>query len=149
MTMQFGIGRPVRRKEDLRLVTGRGEFSDDINAPGQAYAYILRSPHAHAGIRGIDPGEALQAPGVLAILTGRDYVADGGKPLPNTPNPRDVPLTHRDGRKVAEPPDYPLAVDKVRHAGEGVAMVGAETRAAAIDAAELIAVDYEALPAAL
>jgi len=147
MTMQFGIGRPVRRKEDLRLVTGRGEFSDDINAPGQAYAYILRSPHAHARIRGIDPGEALQAPGVLAILTGRDYVADGGKPLPNTPNPRDVPLTHRDGRKVAQPPDYPLAVDKVRHAGEGVAMVVAETRAAAIDAAELIAVDYEVLPA--
>ena len=142
-----GIGQPVRRKEDLRLVTGRGEFSDDINAPGQAYAYVLRSPHAHAVIRGIDAAAALAAPGVLAVLTGRDFVADGLKPIPNTPNPRDVPLTNRDGRPVLEPPDYPLAVDKVRHAGEGVALIVAETRAAAIDAAERVAVDYAPLPA--
>jgi aerobic carbon-monoxide dehydrogenase large subunit len=142
-----GIGQPVRRKEDLRLVTGRGEFSDDINAPGQAYGYVLRSPHAHAVIRGIDAAAALAAPGVLAVLTGRDFVADGLKPIPNTPNPRDVPLTNRDGRPVAQPPDYPLAVDKVRHAGEGVALIVAETRAAALDAAELVQVDYAPLPA--
>ena len=147
MTAHFGIGQPVRRKEDLRLVTGRGEFSDDLNVAGQAYAYVLRSPHAHARIRGIDTAAALAAPGVLAVLTGRDFVADGLKPLPNTPNPPDLPLTNRDGRPVLEPPDYPLAVDKVRHAGEGVALIVAETRAAAIDAAELVAVDYEPLPA--
>jgi carbon-monoxide dehydrogenase large subunit len=147
MTAPFGIGQPVRRKEDLRLVTGRGEFSDDLDVPGQAHAIILRSPHAHAVIRGIDVDPALSAPGVLAVLTGRDFVAEGLKPLPNTPNPRDVPLTNRNGRPVVEPPDYPLAVDKVRHAGEGVAMIVAETRAAAIDAAEQIAVDYLPLPA--
>ena len=147
MTIPFGIGQPVRRKEDLRLVTGRGEFSDDLNVEGQAYAHILRSPHAHALIRAIDSSAALAAPGVLAVLTGRDYVAEGLKPIPNTPNPRDVPLTHREGRIVAEPPDYPLAVDKVRHAGEGVAMIVAETRAAAIDAGELVAIDYAPLPA--
>ena len=108
---------------------------------------ILRSPHAHAVIRAIDPSAALAAPGVLAVLTGRDYVAEGLKPIPNSPNPRDVPLTHREGRTVAEPPDYPLAVDKVRHAGEGVAMIVADTRVAAIEAAELVRVDYEPLPA--
>jgi carbon-monoxide dehydrogenase large subunit len=147
MTIPFGIGQPVRRKEDLRLVTGRGEFSDDINVDGQAYAVILRSPHAHAVIRAIDPSAALAAPGVLAVLTGRDYVAEGLKPIPNSPNPRDVPLTHREGRIVAEPPDHPLAVDKVRHAGEGVAMIIADTRVAAIEAADLVRVDYEPLPA--
>jgi carbon-monoxide dehydrogenase large subunit len=84
---------------------------------------------------------------VLAVLTGRDYVADGHQPIPNTPNPRDVPVTNFDGRPVAQPPDYPLAVDKVRHAGEGVALIVAQTRAGAIEAAELVAVDYEPLPA--
>jgi carbon-monoxide dehydrogenase large subunit len=147
MTAHFGIGQPVRRKEDFRLVTGRGEFSDDLNVPGQAHAHVLRSPHAHAVIRGIDASAALAAPGVLAVLTGRDFVADGLKPLPNSPNPRDVPLTNRDGRPALEPPDYPLAVDKVRHAGEGVALIVADTRVGAIDAAELVRVDYAPLPA--
>src|SRR5262245_21357023 len=147
MTMPFGIGKPVRRKEDLRLLTGRGEFSDDINVPDQAYAVVLRSPHAHAVIRSIDTSAALGSPGVLAVLTGRDYVADGGKPIPTTPNPRDIPLTSRGGQAVAEPPDHPLAVDKVRYAGEGVAMIVAATRAAAQDAAELVRVDYAPLPA--
>jgi carbon-monoxide dehydrogenase large subunit len=145
--MNFGIGQPVRRKEDLRLITGRGEFSDDLNIAGQAHAIVVRSPHAHARIRGIDTSEALRAPGIIAVLTGRDYLADGLKPIPNTPNPRDIPATHRDGRPIAQPPDYPLAVDKVRFAGEGVAFVVAETRATAIEAAELLKVDYEPLPA--
>ena len=147
MTVPFGIGQPVRRKEDLRLITGRGEFSDDVNVAGQAYAHILRAPHAHARIDSIDAAAALRAPGVLAVLTGRDFVADRLRPIPNTPNPRDVPVTNRDGSPVVQPPDYPLAVDKVRHAGEGVAMIIAETRSAAIDAAELVQVDYAPLPA--
>ena len=149
MTVPFGIGKPVRRKEDLRLITGRGKFSDDINAPDQVYAVILRSPHAHAVIRGIEASAALAAPGVLAVLTGRDYVADGGKPIPNTPNPRDIPLKGRNGEPVVQPPDHPLAIDKVRYAGEGVAMIVATTRAAAQDAAELVRVDYAPLPAAV
>src|SRR5215467_7470372 len=147
MTVAFGIGQPVRRKEDFRLLTGRGEFSDDINVPGQVYAHILRSPQAHAVIRGVDATAALSTPGVLAVLTGRDYVADGLKPLPNTANPRDVPLLNRDGTPPTQPPDHPLAVDKVRHAGEGVAFVVAETRADAIEAAERVAVEYDVLPA--
>jgi carbon-monoxide dehydrogenase large subunit len=147
MNVPFGIGQPVRRKEDLRLVTGRGEFSDDLDAPGQAHAIILRAPHAHAIIRAIDTSAARAAPGVLAILTGRDYVADGGKPIPNTPNPRDIPVLNMDSRPWVQPPDFPLAVDKVRHVGEGVAMVVAETRREALDAAELVRVDYQVLPA--
>jgi aerobic carbon-monoxide dehydrogenase large subunit len=145
--MKNGIGQPVRRKEDLRLVTGRGEFSDDINAPGQAHAVVLRSPHAHARIRSIDVKAALAMPGVLAVLTGRDYVADGHKSIPNGANPKDVPITNFDGRPVVQPPDFPLAVDKVRHTGEGVAFVVAETRPLAIEAAELVKIDYEPLPA--
>ena len=145
--MRNGIGQPVRRKEDLRLVTGRGEFSDDINAPGQAHAIVLRSPHAHALIRSIDAKAALAMTGVLAVLTGRDYVADGHGPIANTANPRDVPITNFDGRPVVQPPDFPLAVEKVRHAGEGVALIVAETRAVAVEAAEHVVIDYELLPA--
>ena len=78
-----GIGRPVRRKEDLRLVAGKGCYSDDVNVPGQAYAVMVRSPHAHARIRAIDTEAACAIPGVLAVLTGRDIVADGVKPIPH------------------------------------------------------------------
>jgi carbon-monoxide dehydrogenase large subunit len=143
----FGIGQPVRRKEDLRLVTGRGEFSDDLDLPDQAYAVVLRSPHAHAHIRGIDNTTALQTPGVLAVLTGHDYVADGLKPIPNNPVPPDLPLTNPDGSKPFVPPDYPLAIGKVRHVGEAVAFIVAEGRAQAVAAAEKVAVDYDPLPA--
>jgi carbon-monoxide dehydrogenase large subunit len=147
MSSANGIGKPVRRKEDLRLITGRGEFSDDLHAPNQVHAIVLRAPHAHARIRAIDASAALAMPGVLAVLTGRDYVADGHQPIPNQSNPRDVPITNFDGRPVAQPPDYPLAIDKVRHVGEGVALIVAQTRAGAIEAAELVEVDYEPLPA--
>ena len=142
-----GIGQPVRRKEDFRLLTGKGEFSDDTNVPGQAYAYIARSPHAHARILRIDCEAARKAPGVIAVLTGADYLADGLKPLPNKPVPPDLPLKNRNGRPLFFPPDYPLATDKVRHAGEGVALVVAESRAQAKDAAELVEVEYEILDA--
>ena len=145
--MNNGIGKPVRRKEDVRLVTGRGEFSDDINAPGQAHAVVLRSPHAHARIRSIDSKAALAMPGVLAVLTGRDYVADGHKPIFN--NSKSARCSDQEFRWQAAgaAADFPLAVEKVRHAGEGVALIVAQTRADAVEAAEHIAVEYEPLPA--
>ena len=142
----FGIGQPVRRREDLRLLTGRGEFSDDFNLPGQVYAYVLRSPHAHARIRRIAAGEARAAPGVLAVLTGADYLADGLTGLPSDPVPADLPIKTQDGSPLFFPPDYPLAPERVRHGGEGVALVVAETVNLAKDAAERIEVDYETLP---
>jgi carbon-monoxide dehydrogenase large subunit len=146
--MTAKIGQSIRRKEDLRLLTGKGEFSADLNIAGQAHAYILRSPHAHARIRHINAEAARAAPGVLAVLTGADYLADGLAPLPNeTAMPKDLPLKGSDGLPPAFPPDFPLVTDKVRHAGEEVAMVVAETAGRAQDAADLIDVDYETLPA--
>jgi len=148
-TKSARIGQPVERKEDLRLITGAGCFSDDVNLSGQAYAIILRSPHAHARLRGIDAGNALAAPGVLAVLTGRDLIADGMKPIPHrpfSPHPADIPLENTDGSPMFTAPHFPLATDKVRHVGEGVAMIIADSIAHAKDAAELVDVDYEVLP---
>jgi carbon-monoxide dehydrogenase large subunit len=145
-----GIGQPVRRKEDLRLLTGRGRYSDDINVTGQAYAVMLRSVHAHARIRAIDVEAARAAPGVLAVLTGWDMLADGLKPIPHavrTGHPADIKLDNTDGSPPFIPPHYPLATDEVRHVGDIVAMVVATSRAAAKDAAELIEADYAELPA--
>lgn len=141
----FGIGQPVRRREDPRLLTGCGEFSDDFNLEGQVYAYVLRSPHAHARIRRIAADAARAAPGVLAVLTGADYLADGLIGLPNDPVPPDLPIKTKDGSPPFFPPDYPLAPERVRHGGEGVALVVAETMVLAKDAAERIEVDYETL----
>ena len=97
-----GIGQPVRRREDLRLLTGNGRYSDDVNLPGQAYAVMVRSPHAHALIRGIDTAAASAAPGVLAVLTHADVVADGLNPLPNIANshPADISIQNKDGSPV-------------------------------------------------
>jgi carbon-monoxide dehydrogenase large subunit len=137
-----GIGAAVRRREDFRFLTGQGTYTDDINRPGQAYACILRSPHAHARIRSIDLSGASDAPGVIAIYTGQDMAADGVKSLPCGW------LIHsKDGSPMKEPPHMPLAVDKVRHVGDSVAVVIARTREQAKDAAERIVVDYEELPA--
>jgi carbon-monoxide dehydrogenase large subunit len=144
------IGQPVRRREDLRLVTGKGSYTDDVNLPGQAYAAMVRSPHAHAHIRAIDTTAAMAAPGVLAVLTGRDLVADGLKPIPHkvwSQHPAEVALNAHDGFKTFTAPHYPLPLDKVRFVGEAVAMVIAKSVAAAKDAAELVEIDYEALPA--
>jgi len=144
------IGEPVLRKEDLRFVTGAGCFSDDVDLPGQAYAVMARSPHAHARLRAVDTAAALAVPGVIAVLTGRDLLADGVKPIPHrpfSPHPADIPLANTDGTPMFTAPHYPLAVDKVRHVGEPVAMVIAETVAAAKDGAEAVEVDYELLPA--
>jgi carbon-monoxide dehydrogenase large subunit len=145
-----GIGQPVRRREDLRLVTGRGCFTDDISLPGQVHAAMVRSPHAHARIRKVDTAAAMAVPGVLAVLTGRDLLADGLRPIPHKvwqQHPADITLRERDGFKTFTAPHYALPADKARFVGETIAVVVAETVAAAKDAAELVAIDYEALPA--
>src|SRR5215204_1282620 len=95
-----GIGKSVPRREDARLLAGKGQYAADFSLPGQAYACVLRSPHAHAKIGRIDPGAALAAPGVLAVLTGSEAVADGLGPIPHSPvptNPHEVPLKSPDG----------------------------------------------------
>ncbi len=148
--MSAGIGATVRRKEDLRLVTGRGTYSDDFNFPGQAYAAMVRSPHAHARIRSIDTAEARAMPGVLAVLTGQDALADGLKRIPHLAapgTPPDIVLHNRDGSPVPAAPHHVLPADRVRHVGAAVAFVIAETIAQAKDAAEKVVVDYEPLPA--
>ena len=150
MTLNAGIGASVLRKEDQRLLTGKGCFSDDVNLEGQVYAAMVRSPHAHARIGRIDAAEAMSAPGVLAVLTGADVLADGLKPIPHRPilpSPPDICLHNRDGSEIYIAPHYPLPADKARFVGEAVAMVVAESVHAARDAAELVSVDYEPLPA--
>jgi len=136
------IGSPVRRKEDYRFLTGNGQYTDDVVLPRQSYGYFLRSPHAHARIRSIDTSEALASPGVIAVLTGDDMAADkvGGLPCGW--------LIHSiDGSPMKEPPHPALAHGKVRHVGDQVALVVAESLQQARDASEKIDVDYEELPA--
>ena len=148
--MQAGIGDTVRRKEDLRLLTGRGCYSDDFNFPDQAYGVVLRSPHAHALIQAIDVSEARAMPGVLAVLTGQDARADGLTRIPHLAapgNPPDIVLHNRDGSAVPVAPHHVLPTDRVRHVGTAVAFVIAQSVAAAKDAAERIVVDYAPLPA--
>jgi aerobic carbon-monoxide dehydrogenase large subunit len=144
------IGQPVRRKEDLRLVTGKGRYTDDINIPGQAHAVMVRSPHAHARIGAIDIAPAVAVPGVLAVLTGRDLLADGLRPIPHkvwSQHPAELMLRERDGFKTFVAPHYALPADKARFVGEAVAVVIADTVAAAKDGAERVAIDCEVLPA--
>ena len=125
-----GIGAPVRRREDLRLVRGAGRYTADENLPDQAYAVMVRSPHAHARLRGIDTAAAKAMPGVLAVLTGADFLADGLKPIPHkpwSPHPAEAKLTNKGGAPPFEAPHFPLPADKARFVGEAVAMVVAET----------------------
>jgi carbon-monoxide dehydrogenase large subunit len=143
-----GIGQPVRRKEDQRLVTGSGRYGDDFVLPGMTHAVFVRSPHAHARIRSIDAAAALAVPGALSVFTGADYVAEGLKPIPHDAGlmpPPDLPVRLRGG--PIETPHWPLPPDTVRFVGEPVAMVVAETIAAAKDMAERVQVDYAPLPA--
>jgi aerobic carbon-monoxide dehydrogenase large subunit len=137
----FGIGQPIRRVEDKRFLTGHGTYIEDINLPRQAYAVQVLSPHAHAKITGIDKTKAHAAPGVLCVLTGADALAEGVGPM--------FPLMPEDmgGPKGFRAPRFLLATGKVRYAGERVAFVVAETLAQAQDAAELVEVRYEPLPA--
>jgi carbon-monoxide dehydrogenase large subunit len=139
---QFGIGQPIRRVEDRRFLTGYGRYLDDIARPRQAHAVVLRSPHANARIRALDTAAAAGLPGVLAVLTGEDLAKDGLGTIPCATG-----LVNRDGSPIAMPPRPALVRDRVRHVGDAVAMVVAETAALAREAAEAIAVDYEPLPA--
>ena len=147
--MNAAIGQALRRKEDLRLITGAGRYSDDVDMPGQAYAYMVRSPHAHARIRAIETARALALPGVLAVLTGRDAAVDGLRPIPHSTalsSPPDIALKNRDGSPLPMTPHAPLPADCARFVGEAVAMVVAETVHAAMDGAECVKVDYDVLP---
>jgi carbon-monoxide dehydrogenase large subunit len=139
---KFAVGQSVRRLEDPRLIQGLGRYSDDVDLPRQAHAVVVRSPHGHARIRSIDTAAARRAPGVLAVLTGTDLAIDGLGPLPT-----DRARKHRDGSPAFPTPRPALAQDRARHVGDPVALVVAETPQAAADAAELVAVDYEPLPA--
>src|SRR5262245_5226819 len=143
-----GMGKPVLRKEDGRLLAGGGRYSDDVNLPGQVYACFVRSPHAHAEIRAIDMAAALTVPGVIAVLTGEDAAADGMRPLTHTPmpgNPHEELIRPLDVSFIA--PHPPMPAKRVRFAGEVVAMVVADTPAAASDGAARVAVDWTPLPA--
>ena len=135
---ETGIGARVSRTEDFRFLTGRGNFTDDINRPGQACAHILRSPHAHAKIKGIDTAAAVSMPGVVAVFTGQDLADDGIGGIPYGFCP--------DGGPMNEPPYPALAQGTVRFVGDRVALVIAETLAQARDAADQISVDFEELP---
>src|SRR5436190_16331202 len=138
---EFGIGQPVRRFEDKRLLHGNGRFQNDNNLLGQAYAYVLRSPHAHARIRALDLSAAKAAPGVMLIMTGNDLV-EAKLGVMGVPFQRKRP----DGSPMFARAHLGLAQSRVRYVGEPVAFVVAETLAQAKDAAELIDIDYEALP---
>jgi carbon-monoxide dehydrogenase large subunit len=143
------IGKPMPRKEDARLITGKGRFTDDFNLDGQTYAVMVRSPHPHARIVAIDAVAAKAMPGVLGVFTGADCATDKLGPIPHDPVPKtkfDMKLTGPKGGAVFIGPNALLPADKARHVGEAVAMVVAETKAQAMDAAEAVEVRYEELP---
>ncbi|MFL4969090.1 MAG: xanthine dehydrogenase family protein molybdopterin-binding subunit, partial [Xanthobacteraceae bacterium] len=143
------IGQPVPRKEDERLITGKGRFSDDFHVDGQAYAVMVRSPHPHARIVSVNTSAAQAMPGVLGVFTGADVAADRLAPIPHDPLPKtkyDMKLTGPGGTNIFEGPHLLLPADKARHVGEAVAMVVAETQAQALDAAEAVEIVYQELP---
>jgi aerobic carbon-monoxide dehydrogenase large subunit len=143
------IGQPVRRKEDQRLLTGNGRFTDDFSLAGQAYAVIVRSPYPHARILQVDATRARRMPGVLGVFSGRDCQADGLGPVPHSPVPStryDLKLTGPGGGTIFFGPQSLLPADRVRHVGEAVAMVVAETLPQALDAAEAVKAEYDELP---
>lgn len=139
---KFGVGQPVRRKEDDTLVRGKGRYTDDAHLPGQLYAAVVRSPHAHGVIRNIDTAAAKAMPGVHGIWTGADLADTGYKPFTCG-----LPLKNRDGSPLRQTNRHALMTDKVRYVGDPVAFVVAETLAQARDAAEAVALDIDALPA--
>ncbi|QYD72477.1 xanthine dehydrogenase family protein molybdopterin-binding subunit [Paraburkholderia edwinii] len=147
------IGKPIPRVEDQRFVTGKGQYTDDLRVEGQLYAAFLRSPHAHAALASIDTSAAREAPGVIAVLVGQDYVDDGLSGCDHVPNPIDAVdatkkafLTSLTG-SIFNQLHIPLPVDRVRYVGEAVAMVVAETPLQARNAAEMIEVEYDTLDA--
>ena len=138
---QFGIGQPIKRFEDQRLLRGEGRFHNDVNVPGQTHAVIVRSTHAHAHIRSIDTAAALASPGVVAVFTGADLARDNLGTMQMT-----LKRKRPDGSPMFAPPHHGLTPDRVRYVGDPVAMVIAETLAQAEDAAERLRIDYEPLP---
>ena len=150
------IGKPIRRREDARLLTGRGCYSDDVHLPGQAYMYVVRSPHAHAEIVSIDTSDARSMPGVIVILSAADLEPYNVKPIPpdfmflgSIEQQRlmpDVVLMWKDGSEIPASPYMPFARDRARYVGDIVAVVIAETIAQAKDAAEHVQVEYQPLP---
>jgi carbon-monoxide dehydrogenase large subunit len=143
------IGQPLLRKEDLRLLTGKGRFSDDFRMEGQASAVIVRSPYPHARIVRVKAETAKAMSGVLGVYSGADCLADGLTPIPHSPVPStryDMKLTAPQGGPIFIGPHLLLPVDKVRHVGEAVAIVVAETHAKALDAAEAVDIEYQELP---
>ena len=141
--MKFGVGQSVRRTEDIRFVTGQGQYTDDLRFEREGFACFHRSPHGHAKILSVDISAAKSAPGVIAVVTQADVEAAGVGDMPCL-----APIPSRDGSGTKESAKHLLANDRVRFAGEAIAMVVAETYAQAKDAAELVAVEYEPLDAA-
>jgi len=138
---KFGLSQPLRRIEDPRLLKGDGRYTDDIALSGAAHGYVLRSPHAAARILSIDTAPALAVPGVLAVITAKEWREEGLGEIPCV-----IPLKNRDGTERANTPRIALAEDRVRHVGDPVAFVVAETPKAAKDGAEAVMVDYDVLP---
>jgi carbon-monoxide dehydrogenase large subunit len=138
----FGIGKSVKRREDLRFVQGRGCYVDDLAQPDDLHACFVRSMHAHARIVSIDVSSAMLAPGVRAVFTGRDLDAAGVGSIPCG-----WVVRNRDGTPMAEPPHPPLCIDRVRHVGDPVVLILADTLLDAKDAADLVEIEYEPLPA--
>src|SRR5947199_6442336 len=136
---QYGIGQGIKRVEDVRLLRGRGRYLDDVNIPGQTHAVIVRSVHAHARIRAIDSAAALRAPGVLAVFTGADVEGLGTMTMT-------LKRKRPDGSPMFARPHRGLTRDRARYVGDPIALVVAETRAQAEDAADLVQIDYEPLP---
>ncbi len=147
------VGKPLPRVEDIRLVSGKGRYTDDVNLPGQAYGAFVRSPHPHARIRSINIEAALRAPGVIAVLRGQDYLDDGHQGMDHIPNPaaavefKERAFTHSLTGSIFNQRHLPLVVDRVRHVGEPVVLVVARSVREARDACELVDIDYEPLPA--
>ena len=141
------VGQPLPRLEDERFITGRARYTADLDLPGEAHAVVLRSPHAHAEIAGIGLGAAKRAPGVLGVYTAADLQAAGIGPIPSLTRTPPFRFSNADGSELPDASQYPLATDRVRYVGEPVALIVAETLAAARDAAELVEVDYRVLPA--
>jgi len=139
---KYGVGQPLRRKEDDTLVRGKGKYTDDFNLPGQAFAWIVRSPHAHGIIKSIDTAAAKAMPGVLGVWTGADVASANYNPFTCG-----LPLKNRDGSPLLQTNRTALMSDKVRFVGDPVAFVVAETLAQARDAAEAVILDIEPLPA--
>src|ERR1700759_180159 len=140
--LRFGAGKPVKRLEDQRLLTGKGQFIDDKPEDGALWLHVLRSPHAHAKIRSIDTSAAAAMDGVTAVFTGEDLIKDDGGTIPTL-----AIFKRPDGSPMTVPPRRLLAHEVARFAGEPVAAVVANSRALAQEAAEAVVVAYQELPA--